>query len=96
VRLVRLLVLIVVAAAVAGGGLWSLQRRLIYLPDEHQSPARFECSDGLNLGGWFRPPRPAAPVVHPVDLNAPVVRSVEWLADSAMVSGMLPKRPGSP
>lgn len=35
-------------------------------------------------------------IIHPVDVNAPVIRSVEWLADSAMVTGMLPNQPGSP
>jgi fermentation-respiration switch protein FrsA (DUF1100 family) len=63
----------IVVAAVAGGGLWSLQRRLIYLPDKHLplidnvlrgwQSVHLECSDGLTLGGWFRPPRPTAPVV---------------------------------
>lgn len=72
-RLVRLLAVIVGVAAVAGGGLWSLQRRLIYLPDQHLPSidtvlpewrsVHIESSDGLTLGGWFRPPRPDAPVV---------------------------------
>lgn len=68
-----MLAVIIVVAAVAGGGLWSLQRRLIYLPDQHLPSidtvlpgwqwVHLDCSDGLALGGWFRPPRPGAPVV---------------------------------
>jgi hypothetical protein len=34
-------------------------------------------------------------IIHPVDVNAPVFRSVQWLA-AAMVTGMLPNRPRSP
>lgn len=79
-RLVRLLAVIVVVAAVAGGGLWSLQRRLIYLPDKRLPSidtvlpgwrsVHFESSDGLTLGGWFHLPRPAAPVVIVFNGNA--------------------------
>ena len=35
-------------------------------------------------------------IIHPVDVNAPVIGSVDWLADSSMVPGMLPNQPGSP
>jgi hypothetical protein len=34
-------------------------------------------------------------IIHPVNVNAPVFRSVQWLA-VAMVIGMLPNRPRSP
>ena len=34
-------------------------------------------------------------IIRPVDVNAPVFRSVQWLA-AATVTGMLPNRPGSP
>lgn len=34
-------------------------------------------------------------IIHPVNVNAPVFRSVQWLA-AAMVTGMLPNRPRSP
>jgi fermentation-respiration switch protein FrsA (DUF1100 family) len=78
--LVRLLAVVVVVAGVAGGGLWSLQRRLIYLPDQRLPSidavlpgwrsVDLECSDGLTLGGWFRPPSPAAPVAVVFNGNA--------------------------
>jgi fermentation-respiration switch protein FrsA (DUF1100 family) len=68
-----LLVVIGVVAAVAGGGLWSLQRRLIYLPDRHVpsvdavlpgwQSVQLEPSDGLTLDAWFRAPDPSAAVV---------------------------------
>ena len=72
-RLIRLLAVIAAIAALAGGGLWSLQRRLIYLPEQHLpsidavlpgwQSVHVETADGLTLRGWFRTPRPAAPVV---------------------------------
>jgi hypothetical protein len=35
-------------------------------------------------------------IIDRVGVNAPVIRTVQRLADSAMVTGTLPNRPGSP
>jgi pimeloyl-ACP methyl ester carboxylesterase len=64
-----------VLPTVAAGLLWTLQRRLVYLPDPAPVPAaasavpgardvQLHTADGLTLGAWFVPgPAPDAPAV---------------------------------
>jgi len=69
----RLLLGLTVTLVVLVGGLWLLQRRLIYFPTGNVPPvedilpgwedATFETSDGLELSGWFMAPFEEAPVV---------------------------------
>jgi fermentation-respiration switch protein FrsA (DUF1100 family) len=66
--------------ALAGSGVWLLQRRLIYLPAgtvpalQAVLPGWEETSlptaDGLRLGAWFAAPEPGAPVVVVFNGNA--------------------------
>jgi uncharacterized protein len=69
---VGIILLVVVAVLAAPVGLlWAFQRRLVYLPSGKVPPAAsvlpgaedvsFETADGLRLGGWFVPARPAPP-----------------------------------
>lgn len=78
--MLRFLLGIVAAMLVIVGGLWLLQRRLIYFPARGVSPvgeqlpgweeAAFETTDGLTLHGWFAPPPEGAPVVVVFNGNA--------------------------
>jgi uncharacterized protein len=72
---VRTAVVLAVLFAVLVGLLWSLQRRLVYLPDAGPVPAaatvvagardvELHTTDGLTLGAWFVPgPAPDSPAV---------------------------------
>lgn len=72
-RMFRFLFGIVVAMLVVVGGIWLLQRRLIYFPTRGVPPvseqlpgweeASYETADGLTLHGWFTPPPEGEPVV---------------------------------
>jgi len=71
--MLRFLFGIVVAMLVVVGGIWLLQRRLIYFPTTGVPPIReqlpgweeaaFETTDGLTLHGWFISPPEGDPVV---------------------------------
>lgn len=62
----------VLGLLVAVGGLWALQRRLIYFPDRiapsvevlgpDWSEVSYETSDGLTLRGWYRQPDQEQPL----------------------------------
>ena len=66
--------------AVAGVGMWSLQRRLIYFPGQGIPPVdqalpgaeavSLATSDGLSLGGWLLPPDDGQPIVIVFNGNA--------------------------
>jgi fermentation-respiration switch protein FrsA (DUF1100 family) len=74
------LVGIVAAAALLTGGLWLLQRRLIYLPGggvpsitailPGWEDVGLATTDGIVLGGWYHPPLSDAPVVVVFNGNA--------------------------
>ncbi|HET8993059.1 MULTISPECIES: alpha/beta fold hydrolase [unclassified Rhodococcus (in: high G+C Gram-positive bacteria)] len=64
----RIVLVVVLVAVIAGVAAWTLQRRLIYLPDTSVPPAAatvlpgaedvvLTTSDGLELGAWFVPGR---------------------------------------
>ncbi len=71
---------ILAAVLVLGGGLWLLQRRLIYLPAggvpevtrvlPGWDDVTLQTSDGLALGAWYRYPEPDEPVVIVFNGNA--------------------------
>ena len=71
--MLRFLFGIVVAMLVVVGGIWLLQRRLIYFPTREVPPvseqlpgweeASCETADGLTLRGWFTSPPKGEPVV---------------------------------
>lgn len=71
--MLRFLFGIVVAMLVVVGGIWLLQRRLIYFPTREVPPvseqlpgweeASCETADGLTLRGWFTSPLEGEPVV---------------------------------
>lgn len=65
---------LVTAAILVLGGLWLLQRRLVYFPVSEVPPLsttlpgariiQIDTSDGLTLSGWFlAPPAPTAAVL---------------------------------
>jgi fermentation-respiration switch protein FrsA (DUF1100 family) len=72
-RIARFLVLVLGFIALLGIGLWLMQRRLIYFPDDHMPPVNamqpgwqdvsFVTSDGLELHACYLPPEPDRPVV---------------------------------
>lgn len=78
--MLRLVLGIAAAVILVVGGLWLLQRRLIYLPTRavpHRGDqlagwqeVTFKTSDGLNLAGWYTPPDDDAPVVIVLNGNA--------------------------
>ena len=78
--MVRLLVWSVAAAVLVVAGLWTFQRRLIYLPTRQVPPigdvaggwqeVTFDTADGLTLHGWYVPPQPEEPVVVVFNGNA--------------------------
>ena len=78
--MLRFLLGIVVAMLVIVGGIWLLQRRMIYFPDREVAPiderlpgweeVAFATADGLTLHGWFTPPPENAPVVVVFNGNA--------------------------
>ena len=80
VRWRRVLAGILAAATLVVGGLWLVQRRLIYFPDAEVSNVAavlpgwedvlLEASDGITLGGWYHAPGPDAPVVVVFNGNA--------------------------
>lgn len=78
--MLRFLLGIVIVMLIVVGGVWLLQRRLIYFPSSGVPPvdellpgweeATFETTDGLTLGGWFTPPPGDSPVVMVFSGNA--------------------------
>lgn len=65
-RFLRILLVVVLVVSVGVGGLWALQRTLIYFPDDGDLPPAAEAipgardltlhtEDGLDLGAWFVP-----------------------------------------
>ncbi|MGY1698241.1 alpha/beta hydrolase [Geodermatophilus sp. SYSU D00766] len=97
--MLRALLVVVVVCAVLVGLLWAFQRRLVYLPDDGPVPAAADAvpggrdvplrtADGLELGAWFVPAGPGAPVVLVANgngghrgLRAPLARA---LADAGL------------
>lgn len=78
-RLLTALIVLGVVVAI-GLGLWAMQRRLIYFPDD-RIPAveimgpgweevTYSTGDGLTHRGWFRQPKPGEPIIVVFNGNA--------------------------
>ena len=78
--MLRFLLGVVVVMLIVVGGIWLLQRRMIYFPSSGVPPvdellpgweeATFETTDGLTLDGWFTPPSEDSAIVIVFNGNA--------------------------